>query len=584
VPGAPDGTFPSPAPITSVSQLTSSTSFGGDIVRIEAGPGGDFGKGVYAISRGGGANLNAINRPGVIYRVDPATGRSSVFFDLNTVIGAISPGATAANSSGIQTGLVNWYDLAFDPEGFFDGRPSLFISSADASDPNKNAVYRVGPDGSFLGAFAQFPVGADATTIAFNPTSVHVPPANSRASCAGSRSAGPIPGASSSTRRPIGRASRSRRPPPRRRLECGLGLANTVGQAALGLNYGAGTVAAFTNFGTFDPNTGTGIPGVSGISRPFISDPVTEPPIPPDLDPLVDTRFRRFQDIAFDQYGYFSNGFPIDAGGALAPPVVFAGSIFVADLATGVDISVTPVADPNNPAFPTDPIQFPVQGSGTVAVQLNANGQVVPVFRNGTSTGAGGVGGRIIRIDLDDEDGNGSITDFAQGFNTSNIQGPQSFIDSSLSISFSADGTTLYASDNDGIWQFKTVSSLAGSSTGSLIGLNDLRSLGVPYEGQDSAVAVIDTGVDEFNGSFRGRVAEGRDVFTNGFGNDDFFSQSQEGATGGNGTNGLTSADGHGTPLAGVIAQFVPQATIVPVNIFAPFTTAISTTNGPPTS
>ena len=49
-----DGTFPSPAPITSVSQLTDSSSFGGDIVRIEAGPGGDFGKGVYAISRGGG--------------------------------------------------------------------------------------------------------------------------------------------------------------------------------------------------------------------------------------------------------------------------------------------------------------------------------------------------------------------------------------------------------------------------------------------------------------------------------------------------------------------------------------------------
>ena len=148
-----------------------------------------------------------------------------------------------------------------------------------------------------------------------------------------------------------------------------------------------------------------------------------------------------------------------------------------------------------------------------------------------------------------------------------------------MSISFSADGTTLYASDNDGIWQFKTVSSLAGSSTGSLIGLNDLRSLGVPYEGQDSAVAVIDTGVDDFNGAFRGRVAPGRDVFTNGFGNDDFFSQTQDDA-GGNGTNGLTSADGHGTPLAGVIAQFVPQATILPVNIFAPFTAVTSATNG----
>ena len=31
------------------------------------------------------------------------------------------------------------------------------------------------------------------------------------------------------------------------------------------------------------------------------------------------------------------------------------------------------------------------------------------------------------------------------------------------------------------------------------------------------------------------------------------------------------TADGHGTLVAGVVAQFVPQATIVPVNIFAPF-------------
>src|SRR4051812_21126420 len=55
-PGPATGTsvFPSAAPVTSVSMLTPVASFGGDIVRIEAGPGGDFGKGVYAISRGAG--------------------------------------------------------------------------------------------------------------------------------------------------------------------------------------------------------------------------------------------------------------------------------------------------------------------------------------------------------------------------------------------------------------------------------------------------------------------------------------------------------------------------------------------------
>lgn len=575
-----DGTFPSPAPLTTVSQLTAASSFGGDIVRIEAGPGGDFGKGVYAISRGGGANLNAINRPGVIYRVDPATGRSSVFFDLNTVIGAIEPGATAANSSGTQTGLVNWYDLAFDPEGYFDGRPSLFVSSADASDPNKNAVYRVGPDGSFLGAFIQFPVGTDTSALAFNPTSVHVPPPEQQGFLRGLSVGGTDFGGlffDATSFRPgqsISQAS----------LPTGVSNAllspqNTVGQAALGIDYGLGTIAAFTNFGTFDPATGTGNPGFSGITPSFIfTPPDTDVPIPPDLDGFVDSRTRRFMDVAFDQYGYFSQGLPIDEAGLPVPPVVFAGSIFVADLGTGVDFSVTPVADPNNPDFPDDPIQFPVQGSGSVAVELNENGQVVPVFRNGTSTGGFGAGGRIIRIDRDDPDDNGSITDFARNFNTSNIQGPQSFIESSLSISFSADGTTLYASDNEGIWQFKTVGSLANSTAGSLIGLNDLRSLGVPYEGQDSAVAVIDTGISENNGSFRGRIAPGRDVFTNGFATRDTFATvPTDGAV----TDALfpQNADGHGTLIAGVIAQFVPQATIVPVNIFAPFFTASTTTD-----
>ena len=110
------------APITSVAELTSNSSFGGDIVNIEPGPGGVFGSDVYAISRGAGGNSAAINRPGVIYRVDPATGQTSVFFDLNTVLSQTDPNNTspstpAANSLGTSTGLVNWYSMTFDPEG-----------------------------------------------------------------------------------------------------------------------------------------------------------------------------------------------------------------------------------------------------------------------------------------------------------------------------------------------------------------------------------------------------------------------------------------------------------------------------------
>ena len=119
----------SPAPITTVSQLTPISAFGNDVVRIKAGPGGEFGKGVYAISRGGGGNSlipGTVNRPGVIYRVDPTTGQSMVFFDLNTVINQLQPGGTAANSLGFSTGLVNWYDIEFDPEGYFR-RPAVDV-------------------------------------------------------------------------------------------------------------------------------------------------------------------------------------------------------------------------------------------------------------------------------------------------------------------------------------------------------------------------------------------------------------------------------------------------------------------------
>ena len=95
------------APITSVSELTPVSSFGGDIVTIAAGPGGVFGNAIYAISRGAGDNADAgaVNRPGVIYRVDPATGQTSVFFDLNTVMNQIDPSnPTAANSLGAGHG------------------------------------------------------------------------------------------------------------------------------------------------------------------------------------------------------------------------------------------------------------------------------------------------------------------------------------------------------------------------------------------------------------------------------------------------------------------------------------------------
>ena len=165
-----------------MAELTPLSSFGGDIVRIKAGPGGVFGNGLYAISRGAGSNTNAVNRPGVIYRVDPATGKASVFFDLNTVMNQIDPNALttdgvnpAANSLGASTGYVNWYDIAFDPEGYINGSPVMLVSSADRSDPSKNAIYMISPDGKFLGAFVTLTQGLAATKFDVNPTGMVIP-------------------------------------------------------------------------------------------------------------------------------------------------------------------------------------------------------------------------------------------------------------------------------------------------------------------------------------------------------------------------------------------------------------------------
>ena len=398
---------------------------------------------------------------GVIYRVDPATGKSSVFFDLNTVIGAISPGATAANSSGDETGFVNWYDLAFDPEGYFDGRPSLFISTADATDPNKNAV---SGSARTVRSSARSPSSPSARNlhVRLQPDLGPRPPPEQQSFLRGPSVGGTNTGGlffSATGYRP-GQTIPGGSPPT--------GVSNAVLVSRHGRTGGpgdrlrAGTVAASTDFGTFDPFTGTGSPGSSGITLSFISTPPgTAAPIPPDLSPFIDTRFRRFQDVAFDQYGYFSNGLPIDAGGLPAPPAVFAGSIFVADLGTGVNFRPRRLP-PNDPTFPVTPIRTPSRRAGRSRWSATSSGRSSRSSTvKGTSTGGFGVGGRIIRIDRNDPDGNGSVTDFARGFNTSNIQGPQSFVDSSLSITFSADGTTLYASDNDGIWQFKTVGSLA---------------------------------------------------------------------------------------------------------------------------
>ena len=115
----------------------------------------------------------------MIYRVNPATGKASVFFDLNTVINQIDPGNhpdAAANSLGTSTGLVNWYSITFDSEGIFSGTPAMFVSSVDRSDPNKNIIFEIAPNGTLMGVFAQMTDGLSSLKFNISPTAILIPP------------------------------------------------------------------------------------------------------------------------------------------------------------------------------------------------------------------------------------------------------------------------------------------------------------------------------------------------------------------------------------------------------------------------
>lgn len=568
---------------TSVTQLTKASEFGGDIVRIQAGPGGDFGKGIYAISRGAGGNTGAVDRPGVIYRVDPTTGKASTFFDMNDLIQKLqnNPAADASSVVTRASGLTNWYDIAFDPEGYYFGRSAMLISTADSTDASKNRIYAIGSDGTLIGVLATFNEQSTINQLfTRTPTSIVVPPVEQQSRIRGLFSGTGTQDANgdyvalyfdANVYRPGQDLNKSVLPPgvSLTNLDLGPQVALTASNNLVG--YSEQIFSVFTDLTARSAGGLPGTPGFSGIqgdsSGLFITpnpapgtnvpfeqinlDTVFTPPTSTAIDTysIAQTPFRRFEDIAFDYYGYFSYGSTVDPTTGTTDTPAYVGSMFVTDLATGMATSGTVTIGGVAYNF-----YAPVNGPGAVGIDPSSMGTGNPAdyrFRNdGTSL----TGGRVLRVAPD-----GTVTPFAEGFNVSTSWDQTSFEDSSLSITFSADGTKMWVSDNDGIWQFASTLSLAGSTTGNIIGLNDLRTFGVPYQGQNSAVAVLDTGVDADNTAFRGRVARGTNINRrrNSPGNVD---------TAGVATSGATA--GHGTPVAGIIAQMVPDATILPVNLF----------------
>ena len=95
-----------------------------------------------------------------------------------------------------STGLVNWYSITFDPEGFFNGTPAMFVSSVDRSDPNKNIIFEIAPNGTLMGVFVQMTDGLSALKFNINPTAILVPPVQDQSFLSGL-----IAGAGSARRR-----------------------------------------------------------------------------------------------------------------------------------------------------------------------------------------------------------------------------------------------------------------------------------------------------------------------------------------------------------------------------------------------
>ncbi len=71
---------------------------------------------------------------------------------------------------------MNWYSITFDAEGIFNGSPAMFVSSVDRSDPNKNVIFEIAPNGTLMGVFVQMTDGLSSLKFNINPTAILIPP------------------------------------------------------------------------------------------------------------------------------------------------------------------------------------------------------------------------------------------------------------------------------------------------------------------------------------------------------------------------------------------------------------------------
>ncbi len=52
----------------------------------------------------------------------------------------------------------------------------MFVSSVDRSDPNKNIIFEIAPNGTLMGVFVQMTDGLSSLKFNLNPTAILIPP------------------------------------------------------------------------------------------------------------------------------------------------------------------------------------------------------------------------------------------------------------------------------------------------------------------------------------------------------------------------------------------------------------------------
>ncbi len=509
--------------------------------KIEADQTGLFGDDLFVISRGLPQQTDGILPPigpdviGTVYRVDP-------YGTLATTVGTISAadnrrvfGIVPGTEAGVDEDLYPYqFDIAFDINGRYNrlfGEPVMFVSVADrdatGSFNPQNAIYAFTPSGKrYLFAYSARDADGDGR-LDNVPAAIAV---------ANDPSFGQDLYVMDGVDDDFYPAPEPGQPVPD---EDGNVLYRVSPETTYPVNLDATAV--------LHPRTEITLPELFA------------PPNDEDILPLANPRDMDVRAMVFDP-----NANLIQGGQYGTPAYRFYGGLFVASSdVRGGENGLTRIL--HYPTLSTPPVDL--IGPRSILENPNITGINAPPMLIGDMAfdRVGFFGGglfvtdyqskAVYQIQIDPRTGNVIQRLFAVGFN---VPDPDPDVDETpteaiaealatpFSITFSRDGQVVFVSDADGIWAFYA-NTLAHSPAGAIVGLTDVREARMPYDGAGFGAAVIDSGVDGDHLGFMGTVTPGFDPVSTAPGNVD--------------------PDGHGTAVAGIIHQIVPEAVIVPAKL-----------------